>query len=346
MNVNATEEEVANVVAHVRARGFEPIELPGTDRLAIGVLGSNPASIRDAVVDLPGVVDAIPVSKPYKQVGREWHPESTVVDVSGLCIGDGSLTVMAGPCAVESREQLLATARAVHEAGAAMLRGGAFKPRTSPYSFQGLGTTGLEHLAAARAATGMPIITEVVTPADVEVVAEIADMLQVGTRNAQNFALLQAVGEAGRPVLLKRGLSNTVEEWLLAAEYVVSRGNPDVVLCERGIRTFEAATRNTLDLSAVPVVKSLSHLPVIVDPSHATGHRHLVVPMALAAVAAGADGLLIEVHPDPENALSDGAQSLTFAQFDQLMAQIRRLSLALDRQLATVPSPAERAVQG
>jgi 3-deoxy-7-phosphoheptulonate synthase len=346
MSVNATKEEVANVVAHVRDRGFEPIELPGTDRLAIGVLGSNPASIRDAVVDLPGVVAAIPVSKPYKQVGREWHPESTVVDVSGLCIGDGSLTVMAGPCAVESREQLLATARAVHEAGAVMLRGGAFKPRTSPYSFQGLGTTGLEHLAAARAATGMPIITEVVTPADVEVVAEIADMLQVGTRNAQNFALLQAVGEAGRPVLLKRGLSNTVEEWLLAAEYVVSRGNPDVVLCERGIRTFEAATRNTLDLSAVPLVKSLSHLPVIVDPSHATGHRHLVVPMALAAVAAGADGLLIEVHPDPENALSDGAQSLTFDQFDQLMAQIRRLLLALDRQLATVPSPAERAVQG
>jgi 3-deoxy-7-phosphoheptulonate synthase len=346
MNVNATKDEIANVVAHVRDRGFEPIELPGTDRLAIGVLGSNPASIRDAVVDLPGVVDAIPVSKPYKQVGREWHPESTVVDVSGLCIGDGSLTVMAGPCAVESREQLLATARAVHEAGAAMLRGGAFTPRTSPYSFQGLGATGLEHLAAARAATGMPIITEVVTPADVEVVAEIADMLQVGARNAQNFALLQAVGEAGRPVLLKRGLSNTIEEWLLAAEYVVSRGNPDIVLCERGIRTFEAATRNTLDLSAVPVVKSLSHLPVIVDPSHATGHRHLVVPMALAAVAAGADGLLIEVHPDPENALSDGAQSLTFAQFDQLMAQIRRLSLALDRQLATVPSPAERAVQG
>jgi len=346
MNVNATKQEIANVAKHVRDRGFEPIELPGTDRLAIGVLGSNPASIRDAIVDLPGVVDAIPVSKPYKQVGREWHPDPTVVDVSGLCIGDGSLTVIAGPCAVESREQMLATARAVHEAGAAMLRGGAFKPRTSPYSFQGLGATGLEHLAAARAATGMPIITEVVTPADVEVVAEIADMLQVGTRNAQNFALLQAVGEAGRPVLLKRGQSNTVEEWLLAAEYVVSRGNSDVVLCERGIRTFEAATRNTLDLSAVPVVKSLSHLPVIVDPSHATGHRHLVVPMALAAVAAGADGLLIEVHPDPENALSDGAQSLTFAQFDQLMAQIRRLSLALDRQLATVPSPAERAVQG
>ena len=327
-------------------RGFEPIELPGADRLAIGVLGTNPGSIRDAVVDLPGVDDAIPVSKPYKQVTREWHPESTVVDVSGVGIGDGSLTVMAGPCAVENRDQLLATARAVHGAGAAIMRGGAFKPRTSPYSFQGLGISGLEHLREARAATGLRVVTEVVTPGDVEVVAGTADMLQVGTRNAQNFALLEAVGEAGRPVLLKRGLSNTVEEWLLAAEYVVARGNPDVVLCERGIRTFEGYTRNTLDLSAIPVVKSASHLPVVVDPSHATGHRHLVAPMALAAVAAGADGLLIEVHPDPENALSDGAQSLTFPMFDDLMAQIRRLLSALDRHLATVPSPAVEAAQG
>jgi 3-deoxy-7-phosphoheptulonate synthase len=346
MNVNATPEEVRNVVAHVRERGFEPIELPGADRLAIGVLGSGPASIRDAIVDLPGVIDAIAVSKPYKQVTREWHPDDTVVDVSGLCIGDGSFTVIAGPCAVESREQVLTTARAVRDAGAAMLRGGAFKPRTSPYSFRGLGLEGLDYLAEARAATGLPVVTEVLTPADVEIVSQRADMLQVGTRNAQNFALLEAVGGADRPVLLKRGLSNTVEEWLLAAEYVVSHGNPEVVLCERGIRTFEAATRNTLDLSSVPVVKSLSHLPVMVDPSHATGHRHLVVPMALAALAAGADGLLIEVHPDPEKALSDGPQSLTFAMFDELMAQIRRLSLALDRQLATVPSRAKEAVQG
>ncbi|TMB50489.1 MAG: 3-deoxy-7-phosphoheptulonate synthase [Chloroflexi bacterium] len=346
MNVNATDEEVAGVLRHVRERGFEPIELPGADRLAIGVLGSNPGSIRDAIVDLPGVVEAIPVSKPYKQVTREWHPESTVVDVSGVCIGDGSFTVMAGPCAVENREQMLSTARAVRDAGAAIIRGGAFKPRTSPYSFQGLGLAGLDFLSEARTATGLRVVTEVVTPGDVEVVAGTADMLQVGTRNAQNFALLEAVGVAGRPVLLKRGLSNTIEEWLLAAEYVVAHGNPDVVLCERGIRTFEAYTRNTLDLSAVPVVKSLSHLPVVVDPSHATGHRHLVAPMALAALAAGADGVLIEVHPDPERALSDGAQSLNFAMFEELMAQIRRLSLALDRQLATVPSPAGEAVQG
>jgi 3-deoxy-7-phosphoheptulonate synthase len=227
-----------------------------------------------------------------------------------------------------------------------VLRGGAFKPRTSPYSFRGLGSDGLDYLAEASAATGLPVVTEVLTPGDVEVVAQRADMLQVGTRNAQNFALLEAVGASSRPVLLKRGQSNTIEEWLLAAEYIVSSGNPDVVLCERGIRTFEAATRNTLDLSAVPMVKSLSHLPVIVDPSHATGHRHLVAPMALAALAAGADGLLVEVHPDPENALSDGAQSLTFAMFDELMARIRRLSLALDRQLATVPSRAKEAVQG
>jgi 3-deoxy-7-phosphoheptulonate synthase len=346
MNVQATPEQVANVIKHVRERGFEPIELPGIDRLAIGVLGSNPGSIRDAICDLPGVVDAIPVSKPYKQVTREWHPEPTVVDVSGVRFGDGSFAVIAGPCAVESREQVLATARAVAKAGAAMFRGGAFKPRSSPYSFRGLGLDGLRHLTEARDETGLPVVTEVLTPSDVEVVSEHADMLQVGTRNAQNFALLEAVGGSRRPVLLKRGLSNTIEEWLLAAEYVVAHGNPNVVLCERGIRTFEAATRNTLDLSAVPVVKALSHLPVIVDPSHATGHRPLVPPMALAAFAAGADGLMIEVHPDPENALSDGAQSLTPPMFAELMGSIRRLAVALDRQVATAPSPEGAATPG
>jgi len=339
MNVNATPEEVANVVAHVRDRGFKPVQMPGADRLAIGVLGTNAPSIRDAIVDLPGVVDAVPVSKPYKQVTREWHPDATVVDVSSVRFGDGSFAVLAGPCAVESREQLLDIARDVHQAGAAMLRGGAFKPRTSPYSFRGLGLEGLGYLAEARALTGLPIVTEVVNPSDVEAVAKSADMLQVGTRNAQNFSLLEAVGEAPRPVLLKRGLSNTVEEWLLAAEYVVSHGNPDVVLCERGIRTFETGTRNTLDLSAVPLVKSLSHLPVIVDPSHATGHRHLVPSMALAALAAGADGLMVEVHPDPENALSDGPQSLPVPMFNELMDRLRRLAESLDRRLATAPSP-------
>jgi 3-deoxy-7-phosphoheptulonate synthase len=329
MNAQATPAEIANVMAHVRERGYKPIELPGADRLAIGVLGSNPSTIRDAVVALPGVLAAIPVSKPYKMVGLEWHPERSVVEVGGVRIGDGSLVVAAGPCAVESETQLVDTATSVAAAGAQLLRGGAYKPRSSPYSFRGLGPEGLDHLRRARDLTGLPVVTEVLTPSDVAAVADAADMLQVGTRNAQNFSLLEAVGEAGKPVLLKRGLSNTVEEWLLSAEYVVAHGNPDVVLCERGIRTFETGTRNTLDLSAVPLVHSLSHLPVIVDPSHATGHRHLVPSMALAAVAAGADGLLIEVHPAPDEALSDGPQSLTFQQFSQLMDDVRSLVTAL-----------------
>ncbi len=342
MSAQATEEEVANVMAHVRDRGYQPIELPGADRLAIGVLGTNPATIRDAVAALPGVLDAIPVSKPYKLVGREWHPDSSVVYVGDVPIGDGAFAVAAGPCAVESEEQLVDTARRVRSAGAHLLRGGAYKPRSSPYSFRGLGPPGLEYLQRARELTGLPVVTEVLTPGDVEAVAEAADMLQVGTRNAQNFSLLEAVGEAGKPVLLKRGLSSTIEEWLLSAEYVVAHGNPDVVLCERGIRTFETATRNTLDLSAVPVVRELSHLPVIVDPSHATGHRHLVPSMALAAVAAGADGLLIEVHPSPDEALSDGPQSLTFDQFSALMDDVRRLTRALQHENVAGPSQASR----
>ena len=342
MSAQATEEEVANVMAHVRDRGYQPIELPGADRLAIGVLGTNPATIRDAVVALPGVLDAIPVSKPYKLVGREWHPDSSVVRVGDVPIGGGAFAVAAGPCAVESEQQLVDTARQVRSAGANLLRGGAYKPRSSPYSFRGLGAPGLEYLQRARELTGLPVVTEVLTPGDVEAVAEAADMLQVGTRNAQNFSLLEAVGEAGRPVLLKRGLSNTIEEWLLSAEYVVGHGNPDVVLCERGIRTFETATRNTLDLSAVPVVRELSHLPVIVDPSHATGHRHLVPSMALAAVAAGADGLLIEVHPSPDDALSDGPQSLTFDQFRALMDDVRRLTRALQHENVAGPSQTSR----
>jgi 3-deoxy-7-phosphoheptulonate synthase len=338
MNAQATPAEIANVMAHVRARGYRPIELPGTDRLAIGVLGSNAATIQDAVAALPGVLAAIPVNKPYKMVGLEWHPERSVVLVGGVRIGDGSLVVAAGPCAVESESQLVDTATNVAAAGAQLLRGGAYKPRSSPYSFRGLGAEGLDHLRRARELSGLPVVTEVLTPADVAAVADAADMLQVGTRNAQNFSLLEAVGEAGKPVLLKRGLSNTVEEWLLSAEYVLGNGNPDVVLCERGIRTFETGTRNTLDLSAVPLVKSLSHLPVIVDPSHATGHRHLVPSMALAAVAAGADGLLLEVHPSPDEALSDGPQSLTFEQFGLLMDDVRRLVTALRHQLVGVPS--------
>ena len=340
MHSQATRGEIDTVLAHVRSHGYRPIELPGDDRIAIGVLGSNPRSIRDNVVALPGVVDAIPVSKPYKQVGTEWRSERTVVDVAGVRFGDGAFVVAAGPCAVEGEEQLLGTARAVRDAGAVLLRGGAYKPRTSPYSFRGLGPEGLELLARAREQSGLPVVTEVLTPADVERVAAVADMLQVGTRNAQNFSLLEAVGASGKPVLLKRGLSNTVEEWLLSAEYVVGQGNPHVVLCERGIRTFETATRNTLDLAAVPLVRSLSHLPVVVDPSHATGHRALVPPMALAALAAGADGVLIEVHPDPDEALSDGPQSLTFEGFAALMEDMTRLTAALQRPLATLPARA------
>ena len=255
-----------------------------------------------------------------------------MVTAGGVRIGEGApFAVAGGPCAVESRSQLLETARAVRAAGADLLRGGAYKPRTSPYSFSGLGAEGLQYLAEARAETGLPVVTEVLSPGDVEQVAAVADMLQVGTRNAQNFALLEAVGGSGKPVLLKRGLSNTIEEWLLSAEHVVSHGNPNVVLCERGIRTFETETRNTLDLSAVPLIRSLSHLPIVVDPSHATGRRDLVPPMALAAVAAGADGLLVEVHPNPDEALSDGPQSLTLAQFASLMEEVRHLSAALSR---------------
>jgi len=332
MSRQATREDIDNVLRHVREHGFEPIELPGTDRLAIGILGSDPSRIRDAVAALPGVLEAVPVSKPYKQVGREWHPEPTVVDVGGVPVGEGApFAVAAGPCAVESRDQLLTTARAVRGAGASLLRGGAYKPRTSPYSFRGLGAVALDYLAEARAETGLPVVTEVLTPGDLDGVARVADMLQVGTRNAQNFALLEAVGGAGLPVLLKRGLSNTIEEWLLSAEYVVSHGNPRVILCERGIRTFETATRNTLDLSAVPLIRTLSHLPILVDPSHATGHRQLVPSMALAAVAAGADGLLVEVHPNPDEALSDGPQSLTLEQFSALMQDVHHLIGALGR---------------
>jgi 3-deoxy-7-phosphoheptulonate synthase len=336
MHAHASREEIDGVMQHVRSHGYEPIELPGADRIAIGVLGSNPRSIRDNVVGLPGVVDAVPVSKPYKMVGLEWHPDRTVVSVGSAHFGAPEFTVAAGPCAIESEDQVMTTARGVRAAGATVLRGGAYKPRTSPYSFRGLGVAGLEMLAQAREETGLPVVTEVLTPGDVEVVAAWADMLQVGTRNAQNYSLLEAVGQSGKPVLLKRGMSNTVEEWLLSAEYVLSQGNPDVVLCERGIRSFETATRNTLDLSAVPLVRSLSHLPIVVDPSHATGHRHLVGPMALAALACGADGLLIEVHPQPDEALSDGPQSLTVEQFGTLMSELRRVAPAVSREMVPV----------
>jgi 3-deoxy-7-phosphoheptulonate synthase len=274
---------------------------------------------------MPGIESVTPISRPFKLASRETHPEDTVIELKGTKIGNGSLTIMAGPCSIENPEMMIETAKAVAAAGATVLRGGAFKPRTSPYSFQGLGVEGLRYLAAASAETGLPTITEVMEPGQVEVVVGHSDILQVGTRNMQNYSLLTAVGKAGKPVMLKRGYGATIEEWLMAAEYIIAAGQPNVILCERGIRTFETYTRNTLDLTAVPLLHHLTHLPVIVDPSHATGKRWLVRPMALAAVAAGADGIMVEVHPNPNEALSDGEQSLTFDQFRDMAAAVRHI---------------------
>jgi 3-deoxy-7-phosphoheptulonate synthase len=306
----------------------------GEDRAVIGVIGGNAYAYREAFSHLDGIQEIVQVTKPFKLASREFRPDDTVVDVGGIRVGGDEVVVMAGPCSVENQEMLLETARHVAAQGARLLRGGAFKPRTSPYSFQGLGEAGLRLLAEAREATGLRVVSEVVAPGDVELVASYVDLLQVGTRNMQNYALLQEVGRSQRPVLLKRGMSSTVEEWLLAAEYVLSQGNRGVILCERGIRTFEQSTRFTLDLNSVPLVRQLSHLPVIVDPSQGTGRWSLVRPMSLASVAAGAQGLILEVHPRPDQALSDGAQSLDFENFDQLMADLRRLVSSMARQLA------------
>jgi 3-deoxy-7-phosphoheptulonate synthase len=287
----------------------------------------------EAFMHLNGVAECVPVSKPYKLVSREVKPESTIVDVRGARIGDGSMQMIAGPCSVESRDQIFTTAETVANSGAKFLRGGAFKPRTSPYAFQGLGEAGLEMLADARAHSGLPIVTEVMDPRQVAIVGGYADVLQVGARSMQNFPLLAEVGHAHLPVLLKRGLSSTVHELLMAAEHIMAAGNSQVILCERGIRTFETATRNTLDVSAIPVLKGETHLPVIVDPSHAGGRAALVAPLALAAIAAGADGLLVEVHPDPSAAMSDGEQSLTFAEFAALMTRVESVAHAVGRTL-------------
>ena len=326
MAVDATEEEVNAVKAHILAEGLQPHDNRGADRFVIAVVGEvgqRKEQLMQRLAALPGVESVTPISRPFRLTSREFHPENTVIRVGGAVIGDGSLTVMAGPCSVESREQLMETAQAVAGGGATILRGGAFKPRTSPYSFQGLGVEALRYLAEARELTGLPVITEVMEPDHVEIVNRYADILQIGTRNMQNYSLLQAAGRVDTPVMLKRGFGSTIEEWLMAAEYIVSAGNPNVILCERGIRTFETYTRNTLDLTAVPLLRHLTHLPVIVDPSHATGKRWLVKPMALAGVAAGADGVMVEVHPRPEEALSDGEQSLTIAQFVDLSTALR-----------------------
>jgi 3-deoxy-7-phosphoheptulonate synthase len=305
----------------------------GDERTIIGIIGNGRALERKQIERLEGVDRTVPILRPFKLASREFHPRDTVVSVNGVAVGGKQLIVMAGPCAVESHEQMLETARAVKSADAHVLRGGAFKPRTSPYSFQGLGEEGLRILAAARAETGLPVVTEVMAPQQVPLVTTYADILQIGARNMQNYALLHAVGEAQRPVLLKRGMMSTIEELLMAAEYILSHGNDRVILCERGIRTFEGYTRNTLDISAVPLLKQLSHLPVVVDPSHGTGKWELVEPVSRAAVAAGADGLLIEVHPHPEDAFSDGAQSLKPVRFAELMKSLRPIAEAVGRTL-------------
>ncbi|RKO66490.1 3-deoxy-7-phosphoheptulonate synthase [Desulfofundulus salinus] len=331
MDGRASAEQVEAVIMRLEECGFSAHPIYGVRRIVIGAVGDRRVLNSLGLETMPGVERVVPIMKPYKLVSREAREENTVVRVGHVAIGGSQLAVIAGPCAVESREQLLAAAHMVQQAGAAILRGGAFKPRTSPYSFQGLGEKGLKLLAEAARQTGLATVTEVVDEHSLELAVEYVDMLQVGARNMQNFRLLQMVGRSGKPVLLKRGLSATVEEWLMAAEYIMSEGNGQIVLCERGIRTFEHSTRNTLDLSAVPLVKSLSHLPVIVDPSHATGDRRLVGPMARAAVAAGADGLLIEVHPEPTQALCDGPQSLTPAQFVSLMEELRAVAAAVGR---------------
>ncbi|HYK95477.1 MAG TPA: 3-deoxy-7-phosphoheptulonate synthase [Candidatus Dormibacteraeota bacterium] len=340
MRQGATEAEILGVKSHILAEGLTPYEhagATGTVLAVVGEVGKRRPALLEQFATLPGVERVTPISRPFKLTSREFHPEDTVIPVLDAVIGDGGLTVMAGPCSVESRDQLMETADAVAAAGATILRGGAFKPRTSPYAFQGLGIEALRYLSEARDRTGLPTITEVMEPNQVDIVAEYADILQIGTRNMQNYSLLNAVGRVARPVMLKRGFGATVEEFLMAAEYIVAAGNPNVILCERGIRTFETATRNTFDLSAIPVVKKMSHLPVVADPSHGAGRRDMVVPMARAAVAAGADALIIEVHCDPDHALSDGAQSLFPTQFDRLMAELRIIAPAIGRTICLEP---------
>ncbi len=330
MHRNATQKQINAVVEAVEKMGLTASSIPGSERTAIGVLGNKGYVDDMSIRDLPGVKEVLHVSKPFKIVSRDFHPRPTIIKIGGVEIGEGrSPITIAGPCAVESEDQILRTARAVKAAGAEMLRGGAFKPRTGPYSFQGLKEEGLKLLALARQETGLPIVSEVMTSENVELVARYVDVLQVGARNMQNFDLLREVGRTRKPVFLKRGLSATIEEFLAAAEYILAEGNPHVILCERGIRTFETATRNTLDLSVVPIIKEMSHLPIVVDPSHATGKRSLVPPMAKAALVAGAHGIMVEVHPEPEKALSDGPQSLTIPGFEKLMEEIKQIKTFL-----------------
>ncbi|HEX4600738.1 MAG TPA: 3-deoxy-7-phosphoheptulonate synthase [Gemmatimonadales bacterium] len=335
MRHGATDAEVRRVIAVIEELGYKAKAMPGAQRTAVGLVGNDGRVDASRLEGLPGVQDVIHVSKPYKQVSREWQAENTVVRLpGGVSVGGSDVIVIAGPCSVESERQIIDAARLVKEAGAVVLRGGAWKPRSSPYSFQGLGRPGLKLLARAREETGLLVCTEAMDPEGVGYVAEVADIIQIGARNMQNFSLLKAAGRARKPVLLKRGMAATIEELLLSAEYLLAEGNHAVILCERGIRGFDTATRNVFDLTAIPLVHKLSHLPIIADPSHGTGLRDKVIPMARAAVAAGADGIMIEVHPNPEEALSDGAQTLFPDQFMQLMREVRVIADVIGRRVA------------
>ena len=338
MRQDATQQEIERVVKTIEDMGYKARPMPGGQRTAIGLVGNDGRVDGSRIEALGGVAEVIHVSKPYKQVSREWRAENTVVTIApGVTFGDTSVQIIAGPCSVESEQQIVAAARAVKSAGGTALRGGAFKPRSSPYAFQGLGKKGLELLAVARRETGLPVVTEALDEEGAHLVAEYADCIQVGARNMQNYSLLRAVGRMRKPVLLKRGMAATITDLLLSAEYILAEGNDQVILCERGIRSFDTATRNLFDLTAIPIVQRLSHLPIIADPSHGTGLRDKVTPMARAAVASGADGVMVEVHPDPERALSDGAQSLYPEQFASLVAELRAIAAAIGRNIGTLP---------
>jgi len=345
MQRDATAHDVDGVCQAIKAMGYEAVPMPGAQRTAVGLIGNDGQVDGSSIEALPGVAQVLHVSKPYKQVSRDWRPENTVVTIApGVSFGGAAVPVIAGPCSVESEQQILTAARAVRAAGASALRGGAFKPRSSPYSFQGMGKAGLELLALARRETGLAIVTEAMDEEGAHLVAEYADCIQVGARNMQNYSLLKTVGRIGKPVLLKRGMSATIAELLLSAEYILAEGNPHVILCERGIRSFDTQTRNVFDLAAIPVVQKLSHLPIVADPSHGTGVRDKVTPMARAAVAAGADGILVEVHPSPDRALSDGAQSLYPDQFVRLVTELRPIAAAIGRSLTPTPGTAAVSV--
>ncbi|MFL5580008.1 MAG: 3-deoxy-7-phosphoheptulonate synthase [Gemmatimonadaceae bacterium] len=338
MQHGASAQDVERVVRTIEEMGYEARPMPGAQRTAVGLVGNDGRVDSSRIEALPGVAQVIHVSNPYKQVSREWRPENTVVDIGhGVRVGGDAVVVIAGPCSVEGEQQILDAARAVRAAGATALRGGAFKPRSSPYSFQGMGKQGLQLLAKAREATGLPVFTEAMDEEGAHLVAEYGDVIQIGARNMQNYSLLKTVAKLGKPVLLKRGISATISEFLLSAEYILAGGNEQVILCERGVRSFDPATRNLFDLTAIPLVHKLSHLPIIADPSHGTGLRDKVLPMARAALAAGADGVMVEVHPNPDRALSDGAQTLYTSQFDELVPQLRLIAQAIGRSVATLP---------